>query len=174
MLYTGPWYRSIIHRDIETLAAFVQHDERRTKNSAPGASDHLCLLSPTDTVACQNIQSQRGSIGVQIDDVVRGSFVFRTTCCCARSHMKPNGVAEAAVWVEPDWRNRGIGLALLQGGLTAARHAGVRHLVFDGLGVDIAMRRLVRRFSVDFIFTNQDCQAWLDLTPQDEYCTQSF
>ena len=174
MLYTGPWHSSIIHRDIERLAAFVQHDERRIESRASGASDYLCRLSPTDTVACQCIHSKSGSIGVVIDDVVRGSFVFRTTCCCARTHMKSNGVAEAAVWVEPDWRNRGIGLALLQGGLTAARHAGVRHLVFDGLGTDIAMRRLVRRFFVDFIFTNQDCQAWLDLTPYEENRAQNI
>jgi GNAT superfamily N-acetyltransferase len=70
---------------------------------------------------------------------------------------------QVALWVAPQWRRRGMAQALLQDCITVSRKAGVRHLVFDGLDSDAALRQLLRRFSTDFVFAGGTCQAWLEL-----------
>jgi GNAT superfamily N-acetyltransferase len=72
-------------------------------------------------------------------------------------------IAHAAIWVEPEWRLMGMARALLLRGISIARQGGIRHLVFESLGDDGVMRKLVQEYPADLIFEDGDCQAWLDL-----------
>ncbi|WP_054142198.1 GNAT family N-acetyltransferase [Bosea sp. AAP35] len=56
---------------------------------------------------------------------------------------------EAAFSVERDWRRRGIGAALFQRLITAARNRGIRTLYMTCLPENAAMRRMARKFEAD-------------------------
>ena len=77
----------------------------------------------------------------------------------------PLRVVEAAFSVEKDWCGQGVERALIVRAITAARAMGARQLFLDRLGLNAALRRAVAQFDADLVFGNDDCRAWLPLTP---------
>lgn len=61
------------------------------------------------------------------------------------THTGPPATAEIALLVRDDWQGRGLGGALMQRLLDAARAVGVREVYGDMLADNDAMRALVRR-----------------------------
>jgi len=74
-------------------------------------------------------------------------------------------LVEAAVSVEKDWCGQGVERALIVRAITAARSMGARQLFLDRLGPSEALRRAVAQFDAELVFGDDDCRAWLPLTP---------
>ncbi|MBO0740347.1 MAG: hypothetical protein J2P51_02830 [Hyphomicrobiaceae bacterium] len=77
----------------------------------------------------------------------------------------PLRAVEAAFSVEKDWRGQGMERALIVRAISAARSMGAHQLVLDRLGPSEALRRAVAQFAADMVFGDDDCRAWLALTP---------
>jgi GNAT superfamily N-acetyltransferase len=77
----------------------------------------------------------------------------------------PLRLVEAAFSVEKGWCGQGVERALIVRAITAARSMGARQLVLDRLGTSEALRRAVAQFDADMVFGDDDCRAWLPLTP---------
>ncbi|SDR01906.1 Acetyltransferase (GNAT) family protein [Rhizobiales bacterium GAS113] len=71
--------------------------------------------------------------------------------------------AEVAFSVEPAFRNRGIGKALLKRLIVFARNRGVRHLRMNCHPQNFAMLALARRFNAEF--TIEQASVVGDITP---------
>lgn len=66
---------------------------------------------------------------------------------------------EAAFSVEGDWRRRGIGGALFERLITAARNRGIRTLYLTCLPQNAAMRRLAAKFEADLVGGYSDVEG---------------
>jgi GNAT superfamily N-acetyltransferase len=77
----------------------------------------------------------------------------------------PSRLVEAAFSVEKDWCGQGVERALIVRAITTARSMGARQLFLDRLGPREALRRAVAQFDADVVFGDDDCRAWLALTP---------
>jgi len=73
------------------------------------------------------------------DDRVRGSAELRS--------LGLPGAAEATFCVEADWRNQGIGTALMETALGAAGEFGASHIYINCLASNRTMQRVARKFS---------------------------
>lgn len=83
-----------------------------------------------------------------IDALVYGALVRGEVRAAGELHgawLKPGVPAEAALSVEPAWRRQGLGAAILDLLLTAARNRGRDAVMLVCLPENIAMRRLAER-----------------------------
>jgi GNAT superfamily N-acetyltransferase len=164
MLATGPWDDVIVgigaRRSELLLRHLIQLDSSarllrfgRTVTDADLA-DYVSKLSFRD----QHI------IGVVTAGELRGVAqicpMTPESCLGAAS-----SVYQATMSVVPGWQRRGIGSALLLRALAIVRNAGGQSLVVDGLSCAHALRKLSMRFSGDFWFDADDCQAWFHIAP---------
>jgi GNAT superfamily N-acetyltransferase len=90
-----------------------------------------------------------------LDAVVHGFFVGDTMR--AGAELRPLGLrfprqAEAAISVEKPWQSHGVGSALLQRTLLAARNRGFRHLHMACLAENRRMQQLARKFDAELSF----------------------
>jgi GNAT superfamily N-acetyltransferase len=171
MLYTGPWHDAIIRLDTAQKVALAQrlaHQSAGTEAGEPFAGSavstpNLDDRKPHSSAWLASAWLASTWLGVYAEDDIRAVLVRSPTRVRRGWSSGPAPVVNAALWVDPQWRRRGMAHAMLQQCVANLRQAGVRHLVCDGLESDVAMRKLLRRFSADFIFVNGSCQAWLEL-----------
>jgi GNAT superfamily N-acetyltransferase len=92
------------------------------------------------------ISLQLGSVlhGFFVDGVLRGVGELRP--------VGDNHEAEAALSIEPEWQNQGVGAALLERTLLSARNRGIRRLHLACLADNRAMQHLVRKFGAELAF----------------------
>ncbi|GAC1336356.1 MAG: GNAT family N-acetyltransferase [Beijerinckiaceae bacterium] len=92
----------------------------------------------------------KGSIfGYFADGELRGAGEFRMV-------GDDHGAAEAAFSVEHDWRRRGVGKALMERIVRAARNARVETLYMSCLATNRAMQNLARHFEADLRFETDE------------------
>jgi GNAT superfamily N-acetyltransferase len=123
--------------------------------------DHLLRLDPASrrnrfggAVSDDYIRSHTRDLS-HTDAVLYGFFVDGTLR--GATELRPvggwkSGEAEAAFSVEQDWQSHGIGSALLQRVLLAARNRGIKHLHFACLARNQRMQQLARKFDAQLRF----------------------
>ena len=79
------------------------------------------------------------------------------------SERSARSTYQGALVVEAEWRRQGMGQALLGHALTKVRYAGGTNLVIDDVSCSKDLRSLAAKFSAEFNFAEQDCQAWFTL-----------
>ena len=166
MLYTGPWRDAIVRLDAAQQIILRDRMARSTA-AAPDNVEPPCwpiLPAPADASA-GSTGSQSTWIGLRVREDIAAALTFAPTYERRERHARGPTIMRVAIWVDPQWRRRGMALALLQHCVSINRAAGVRHLVFFGLESDAALRKLLCRFSADLIFTREGCQAWMELGP---------
>jgi GNAT superfamily N-acetyltransferase len=104
----------------------------------------------SDKFVCDYVE-----MAISLDAVVHGFFVDGVTRGAAE--LRPLGVrfpgqAEAAISVEKPWQSHGVGSALLQRTLLAARNRGFRLLHMTCLAENKRMQQLARKFDADLSF----------------------
>jgi GNAT superfamily N-acetyltransferase len=119
----------------------------------PAEDAYLCAY-----VASLNL-AQHKIIGCFEGEQVRGAAELRALQAAS------SRAVEAALSVEQDWCGQGVERALIVRAITAARSMGARQLFFDRLGSSAAVRHAVAQFDADMVFGDDDCSAWLRLTP---------
>ncbi|WP_439530494.1 GNAT family N-acetyltransferase [Pannonibacter sp.] len=72
---------------------------------------------------------------------------------------------EAAFCVETGWRGQGLGTALMELVLIAARAQGYQHIYMNCLGTNRSMQALARKFAADLSFEAGDVIAHLAPAP---------
>jgi GNAT superfamily N-acetyltransferase len=84
--------------------------------------------------------------GFIVDDILRGAAELRAICSPARRE------AEAAFSIEKPWQSHGVGSALLERTLLAARNRGFRFLHMACLADNERMQQLARKYDADLRF----------------------
>jgi GNAT superfamily N-acetyltransferase len=84
--------------------------------------------------------------GFFVDEVLRGAAELRSIGSPARRE------AEAAFSIERPWQSHGVGSALLERTLLAARNRGFRYLHMSCLVDNERMRQLARKYDADLRF----------------------
>jgi GNAT superfamily N-acetyltransferase len=84
--------------------------------------------------------------GFFVDDVLRGAAELRAIGLPARAE------AEAAFSIEKPWQSHGVGSALLERTLLAARNRGFRYLHMACLADNERMQQLARKYEADLHF----------------------
>jgi GNAT superfamily N-acetyltransferase len=161
MLYTGPWHDAIVQLGAAQRVAVKQRIVRETAEAEIGAD--VTGLAAHSSQSGSNETSDSDWIAVCASDEIRAVLVAEAVYARRGRSSGPATIVKVALWVEPQWRRRGMAQALLQRCIAVNRQAGVRHLAFDGLDNDEALRKLLRRFSADLVFAGKTCQAWLEL-----------
>ena len=110
-----PRERDLFREHLQRLDADARHDRfgRAVDDSVLAAYAQSCF-GLGDLV-----------FGAFVDGVMRGAAELRSGSVIAFERADGARVAESALSVEPDWRRRGIGRALFQRILRAARNHGV-------------------------------------------------
>jgi GNAT superfamily N-acetyltransferase len=90
-----------------------------------------------------------------LDAVTHGFFVDGTLRGAAE--LRPLGAAfageaEAAFSIEKEWQSHGVGTALLDRTLLAARNRGIKHLHMACLAENRRMQQLARKFDAELTF----------------------
>jgi len=84
--------------------------------------------------------------GFFVDGVLRGAVDLRISGPLHR------GEAEAAFSIEKPWQSLGIGSALLERSLLAARNRGIKHLKVCCIMENYRMQQLARKFEAELTF----------------------
>ena len=91
--------------------------------------------------------------GFFVENELRGAAELRLFAACA---------AEVALSIEKDWQGHGIGTALFESTLRAARIRGVKSLYMSCLPANLRMRQLARKFHADLKFEYGSVAAVLE------------
>jgi len=94
-------------------------------------------------------------LSIALDAIVHGCFIGGVMRAAAE--LRPLGLrlprqAEAAISVEKPWQSHGVGSALLQRTLLAARNRGFRLLHMACLAENQRMQQLARKFDAELSF----------------------
>ncbi len=92
---------------------------------------------------------------LSLDAVVHGFFVDGRLHGAAELRMlgsNPADGAEAALSIEKIWQSHGVGSALLERTILAARNRGIKHLHMTCLAHNRRMQKLARKFDADLTF----------------------
>jgi len=84
--------------------------------------------------------------GFFVDGQLRGAAELRTL------GDSPDDGAEAAIAIEKRWQSHGVGSALLERTILAARNRGIKHLHMSCLAHNRRMQQLARKFEADLTF----------------------
>jgi len=123
--------------------------------------DHVLRLDPESRRSrfaggvSDEFVSKYVDLTTALDAVVHGFFVDGTMRGAAE--LRPLGAkfphqAEAAISVEKPWQSHGVGSALLQRTLLAARNRGYRLLHMACLAENRRMQQLARKFAAELSF----------------------
>jgi GNAT superfamily N-acetyltransferase len=94
-------------------------------------------------------------LSIGLDAVIHGFFV--DGALRGAGELRPLGTgfaneAEAAFSIEKPWQSHGVGTALLERTLLAARNRGLRHLHMACLAENRRMQQLARKFDAELTF----------------------
>ncbi|HYC04250.1 MAG TPA: GNAT family N-acetyltransferase [Azospirillaceae bacterium] len=133
--------------------------------------DHLLRLAPRDRRA--RFMGAVGDAGIEAH--VRRIDWRRTVlvACIVRGEVRgaaelrlgPDGEAELAVSVEPEWQSQGLGTGLVRRVLTAARTLRVRRVYMLCLPENHRMQRIARRLMGPCVFEQGEVTSSVDLAP---------
>jgi GNAT superfamily N-acetyltransferase len=159
MLEMHPWKDALVTIGAGRLHCFLAHllrlgPEERLQRFCHRADDPWL-----HAYAAGLDLTQRQIIGCFEEGQMRGAAEL---CLLGAT---PGRVIEAAFTAEKDWCGQGLERALIVRAITAARGMGARQLFLDHLGPSEALRRAVAQFDADMVFGDDDCRAWLPLTP---------
>jgi GNAT superfamily N-acetyltransferase len=87
-----------------------------------------------------------------VDAVIHGFFVKGVLRGIAELRPLPGNEAETALSIEKEWQGRGVGAALLERTLLAARTRGTKFLHLTCLPENRRMWQLARKFRADLTF----------------------
>jgi GNAT superfamily N-acetyltransferase len=163
MLYTGPWHDVIVGLNLAQRAALAKRIAQETAGSRPDAVQHDVGSSAQPLPRDLSMPLQGDWIGVRTNDGICAVLAHGATFERIGRRVGSPAIVEVAMWVDPQFRRRGMAVALVQQCIAIKRQAGASHLVFNGVENDEALRKLLRRFSTDLVFTCGTCQAWLEL-----------
>jgi GNAT superfamily N-acetyltransferase len=166
MLYTGAWCDAIVRNDVHSsvsqCGAFERHFGRRGNEgghwSALQAGRSMLRNAPRN-----DPDHPRQILGILVDREIRAIIEFAPLARRIDRQTVSEGVFEAAIWVEADWRRQRMGFALLINCTTILRTMGTSCLLLNCLSEERALRHLAEKFSADFTFAGHDCQAWIAL-----------
>lgn len=91
--------------------------------------------------------------GYFVDGVMRGAAELRPLSGDAHDE------AEAAFSVEKEWRGKGVGAALFEKLIRAARNRNIRRLHMSCLATNRPMQALARKFAADLVFESGSTEA---------------
>jgi GNAT superfamily N-acetyltransferase len=123
--------------------------------------DHLLRLDPTSRrsrfagIVSNKFMREYVDLAFGIDAVIHGFFMEGTLRGAAelRQIGAPlAGEAEAAFSIERHWQSHGVGSALLERTLLAARNRGVKFLHMACLADNKRMQQLARKFEAELSF----------------------
>jgi GNAT superfamily N-acetyltransferase len=123
--------------------------------------DHLLRLDPASRhsrfggAVSDTIVHQRADLAFTADHVVHGFFVDGILRGAAELKIfagVPARAAEAALSIEQRWQSLGVGSALLERTLLAARSRDIRFLLLECLADDVRMQQLARKFDAELTF----------------------
>jgi len=123
--------------------------------------DHLLRLDPASRhsrfggAASDTIVHQRADLAFTTDHLVHGFFVDGILRGAAELKIftgVPARAAEVALSIEQRWQSLGVGSALLERTLLAARNRGIRFLLLECLADDARMQQLARKFDAELTF----------------------
>jgi GNAT superfamily N-acetyltransferase len=123
--------------------------------------DHLLRLDPASRhsrfggAVSDTIVHQRADLAFTADHLVHGFFVDGILRGAAELKIfagVPARAAEAALSIEQRWQGLGVGSALLERTLLAARNRGIRFLLLECLADDARMQQLARKFDAELTF----------------------
>jgi GNAT superfamily N-acetyltransferase len=123
--------------------------------------DHLLRLdthsrrSRFGAVVADEFVCRYAALSPRLDAVIHGFFVDGTLRGAAELRRVGSPLAreaEAAISIEKPWQSHGVGSALFQRTLLAARNRGVRFLHMACLADNIRMRQLAAKFDAELTF----------------------
>jgi GNAT superfamily N-acetyltransferase len=123
--------------------------------------DHLLRLDPASRhsrfggAVSDTIVHQRAALAFTTDHLVHGFFVDGILRGAAELKIftgVPARAAEVALSIEQRWQSLGVGSALLERTLLAARNRGIRFLLLECLADDARMQQLARKFDAELTF----------------------
>ena len=94
-------------------------------------------------------------LSISLDSVVHGFFVdgqLRGAAELRTLAASPEEGAEAAISIEKNWQSHGVGSALLERTILAARNRGIKNLHMTCLANNRRMQQLARKFDADLTF----------------------
>jgi GNAT superfamily N-acetyltransferase len=164
----GPWGDAIMRMGTADKAAYVAHLKRL---DAAGLQQRF-----EDALSADCLEHYVGNVdldhhillAVVVDGDVRATIELCPIAVRRVASTQPSTAFRAAMSVEPNWRSRGMGQALLLRAVSAVRHAGGKTLVIDQLNYSNAFRIMATRFAAELWFDDVDCQAWFDISPDAE------
>ena len=123
--------------------------------------EHLLRLDPASRRnrfggdVSDEFLAEYASLATSIDTVIHGFFVNGTMRGAAE--LRPIGAstareAEAAFSIEKPWQSHGVGSALLERTLLAARNRGIKFLHMACLADNKRMQQLARKYDADLSF----------------------
>lgn len=118
----------------------LDHKSRRSRFAGAVSHDFLCKYAELAFSLDALIH------GFFVDDILRGAAELRAIGSPAR------GEAEAAFSIEKPWQSHGVGSALLERTLLAARNRGFRYLHMSCLADNERMQQLARKYDADLRF----------------------
>lgn len=119
-------------------------------------ADHANSCFRSDTVV----------FGYFVKGTIRGAAELHVLDPCARVYMREG---EAAFSVEKGWRHAGLGTALVERLILAARNRGLRMLVISCLPQNFAMQNLAKKFDATLTFETDEVMGKITVqlpTPQ--------
>lgn len=142
----------------EKLASGTDTIRRLWPSDASAYRAHLLRLDPEarysrfGTVMIDDVVAEHANACFAADTLVFGCRVGGKIRGAAELHLLTgasglrNGTAEAAFSVEKRWRHGGVGSALVERLILAARSRGVRSLVITCLPQNVAMQNLAKKY----------------------------
>jgi GNAT superfamily N-acetyltransferase len=137
-------------------------------NEAPLFAAHLLRLDP---------ESRRSRFGGAVadayipgyaegsmlgDNIVQGFFVDGELRGAAELRLFAPHAAEVALSIEKDWQSQGVGTALVEHMLRAARNRGIKSLHMTCLPENLHVRQLARNFRAELKFESGSVAAVLE------------
>jgi GNAT superfamily N-acetyltransferase len=123
--------------------------------------DHLLRLDPESRrnrfagAVSDAFISEFATTTLGLDALIHGFFIDDELRGAAELRLLGSGLpdeAEAAFSIEKPWQSHGVGSALLERTLLAARNRGVKHLHMSCLANNMRMRQLAKKFDAELTF----------------------
>jgi len=159
MLEMHPWRDAVITISAGQCHCFLDHLLRLAADERLQRFCHAVDDTSLQAYVAHLDLMQHTIIGYFHAGHMRGAAELRALQPAAR------GLAEVTVSLEKGWCGQGIERALVVRAISTARGMGARQLLLDRLGYSEALRRTVGEFDAEMVFGDDDCRAWLPLTP---------
>jgi len=159
MLEMHPWRDAVITIDAGQCNCFLDHLLRLAADERLQRFCHAVDDTALQAYVAHLDLMQHTILGYFHAGQMRAAAELRAAEPAAR------GLVEVAVSLEKGWFGQGIERALVVRAISTARGMGARQLLLDRLGYSEALRATVGEFDAEMVFGDDDCRAWLPLTP---------